>query len=197
MDVGVGRKTGQGVHGQLLVGVDLGATVLIVERDASLNGAGDALGRIGSADARGENQHVIADAHATVAATIAHERTGALRGSRRLCCLGFCIGIYVKRVFHRVGAHAVMRVHVIARFDIACGLADELAVFDYRFARLDVFASKLVKQGDVLVCHQMSTLSPWQSVCHLIARMQRIDGHDHVIAIVDNNAIPHRLPFSR
>ena len=87
--------------------------------------------------------------------------------------------------------------HVVACFDIARCLANELAVFDNRLACLDILTCHFMKQGHILVGYYMTALPSGQGVCHLIAGMKRVDSYDHVIAIVDNNAIPHWLPFSR
>ena len=99
MNIWVGSKSCQGIHSQLLICIDLRATVLVMERNASLDRTSNALGRIGCADACWQDQDVVTNAHATVAATIAHKGAGARHGSRRTRRLVLHIGVNIDRVF--------------------------------------------------------------------------------------------------
>ena len=49
-----------------------------MEGDAAVHGAGDPLGGVRRADARRQDENVVADAHLTVRAAVSHKSTGAL-----------------------------------------------------------------------------------------------------------------------
>ena len=99
MNIWVGSKPCQGIQSQLLVCIDLRATVLVMERNASVDRPGNALGRIGCTDACWQDQDVVTNAHATVTATIAHKGASARHGSRRTRRLALHIGVNIDRVF--------------------------------------------------------------------------------------------------
>ena len=73
IDVGVGGVARHDVHGQLLVGLHLGAALLVVEGHRAVDLLGHNPGGVGGADAGGQNQHVVADAHPAIGPLISKE----------------------------------------------------------------------------------------------------------------------------
>ena len=88
VDIGVGGIAGHNVHGELLVGSHLGAAQLVVEGDGAHHLLGDDAGGIRGADAGGQDQDLVADAHAAVRTLVTVEiHTRILLLSP--CCPGF------------------------------------------------------------------------------------------------------------
>ncbi len=187
VDVRVRRIAGQRGNGHLLVAVDLRATVLVVERDATLDRVRDSLRGVGGADARGENQDVVTDADATVQATVSHEGARSVGGRR---CLGRNgSGVGGNRVLQVVGALAVVRVNVLAALDVLGRHADELAILDDLLALGNVHEGNLVEQRDVVSHGNGRQRAVRHGIAGLVTRLQLIGGDGDVVPLVDDNGV--------
>ena len=192
VDVGVGGKAGERVDRELLVDVHLAAAILVVERHAAGDGAGYALSGVGGADARGKDEHVVADAHLAVRTTVAAEGAGGRRRGRGGNDIGGGGGHVVGvRVLELIGAGTVVRVHMLARRDIGGGDTDVLTVLHDLLATLDIRASNLVEQWNVLASHDMALASARQRIGDVSTSLKLVNGNDDVVLFVDDDAVSH------
>ena len=138
------------------------------------------------------DEHVVADAHLAVRTTVAAEGAGGLRRGRWGNDIGGGGGHIVGvRVLELIGAGTVVRVHMLARRDIGGGDADVLTVLHDLLATLDIRASNLVEQWNVLASHDMALASAGQRIGDVSTSLKLVNGNDDVVLFVDDDAVSH------
>lgn len=187
IDVRVRSVACQGGNGHLLVAVDLRAAILVVEGDAALDRVRDSFRGVGGADARGKDQDVVADADATVRATVAHEGARALYGRRGLGGDGVSVGD--DGVLQVVGAGTVVRMNMLSALDVRGGHTDELAILDDLLTLGDVHEGDLVEQRDVVGHGNARQRAVRHGIAGLGTRLQLVCGDGDVVPLIDDNGV--------